>query len=164
MYVGTSASELLHFVQIPPDPNDRTGRPVYILASRLRPYYAEPSGSSSGSLAGVQQIVLLPRAGKACIRCNWTVTFYSLPELSPAYGNRKLKNCNWIGGVDLNEPLVGDGGGRPATQTVMVSLNRLIQAIRIGEEPRIAHVCPPASVYYMSSHPDLTISGHPLPR
>ncbi|KAJ1329193.1 vacuolar protein sorting-associated protein 3 [Microdochium nivale] len=27
LYVGTSNSELLHFVQIPPDPNDKTGAP-----------------------------------------------------------------------------------------------------------------------------------------
>ncbi|KAF4121803.1 vacuolar protein sorting-associated protein 3 [Geosmithia morbida] len=143
LYVGTSASELLHFVKIPPDPSDRTGRPVYILASRLAPYYAEPSGASSGSLPGVQQILILPRAGKACIRCNWTVTFYSLPELSPAYGNRKLRNCSWIGGVDLNEPFDSQAhDGRPAAQTVLVSLNRLIQAIRLGEEPRIVHDIP----------------------
>ncbi|KAI6783208.1 Transforming growth factor-beta receptor-associated protein-like protein [Emericellopsis cladophorae] len=141
LYVGTSASELLHFVQIPPDPNERSARPVYILASRLGPYYAEPSGGFSGTLPGVQQILILPRAGKACIRCNWTVTFYSLPELSPAYGNKKLKNCNHIGGVDLNEPLDA-GHGEPAAQTVLVSMNKMIQAIRIGEAPRIAHDIP----------------------
>ena len=141
LYVGTTASELLHFVQIPPDPNDRSQRPVYILASRLEPYYSEPSGGFSGSKPGVQQILILPRAGKACIRCNWTVTFYSLPELSPAYGNRKLRNCHWIGGVDLNEPQTNDDG-LPATQTIMASLNAKLQAIRLGDEPRVAHDIP----------------------
>jgi vacuolar protein sorting-associated protein 3 len=67
LYVGTSASELLHFVQIPPDPSDRSAKPVYILASRLEPYYTVPSGGFSGTLPGVQQILILPRAGKACI-------------------------------------------------------------------------------------------------
>lgn len=141
LYVGTSASELLHFVQIPPDPHDRSQRPVYILASRLEPYYAEPSGGFSGSLPGVQQILILPRAGKACIRCNWTVTFYSLPELSPAYGNRKPKNCNWIGGVDLNEPQTSDGD-LPAAQTIILSLNSWLQTIRMGGEPRVVHKIP----------------------
>lgn len=141
LYVGTSASELLHFVQIPPDPNDRNQRPVYILASRLEPYYEEPSGGFSGSLPGVQQILILPRAGKACIRCNWTVTFYSLPELSPAYGTRKLRECNWIGGIDLNEPQTSDDGP-PQSQTILISMNKKLQAVRMGEEPRTAQNIP----------------------
>lgn len=154
LYVGTSASELLHFVQIPPDPNDKFGRPVYILASRLSPYYPEVSGRSAGSLPGVQQIILLPRAGKACIRCNSTVTFYSLPELTPAYGNRKVKNCNWIG-VDLDELGADDGrAGESPVQTILLSSNTHVQAIRLGEDPRVAHVCLslPASVFGIDDH------------
>ncbi|KAF5018720.1 hypothetical protein F66182_9279 [Fusarium sp. NRRL 66182] len=127
LYVGTSASELLHFVQIPPDPNDPSGQPVYILASRLCPQYAETSVTPN-SRPGVQQIVLLPRVGKACILCNWTATFYSLPELSPVFGSTHVKNCNWIGGVDLNEPLGG--------ATVLLSYMRKIQVVQIGEDAR----------------------------
>ncbi|KAF9870819.1 hypothetical protein CkaCkLH20_11718 [Colletotrichum karsti] len=130
LYVGTSASELLHFVQIPPDPADPTGR-SFIIASRLRPAFSE----SSSSRPGVQQILLLPKVGKACILCNWTVTFYSLPELSPVFGTTQVKNCNWVGGVDLNQPQ--DDDGDPAAGVfILLSLNRRIQVVRIGEVAR----------------------------
>lgn len=140
LYVGTSASELLHFVQIPPDPNDRSGQPVYILASRLCPQYVETPGTPN-SRPGVQQILLLPRVGKACILCNWTVTFYSLPELSPVFGTTLVKNCSWIGGIDLNEPSLDDGGAdRTGGVTILLSLMRKIQAVRVGEDARVTKV------------------------
>ncbi|KAK3297059.1 uncharacterized protein B0H64DRAFT_338737 [Chaetomium fimeti] len=133
LYVGTSASELLHFFRIPPDPSDPSGPSTFILASRLPPVYSEPAGGINGSRPGVQQILLLPRVGKACVLCNWTVTFYSLPELSPVFGATQVRNCNWIGGVDLNES--GDGGNEKAAGvTILLSLNRRIQVVRIGEE------------------------------
>ncbi|KAH6840977.1 hypothetical protein B0I37DRAFT_399927 [Chaetomium sp. MPI-CAGE-AT-0009] len=133
LYVGTSASELLHFFRIPPDPSDPSGPSTFILASRLPPVYSEPAGGINGSRPGVQQILLLPRVGKACVLCNWTVTFYSLPELSPVFGATQVRNCNWIGGVDLNES--GDGGNeKSAGVTILLSLNRRIQVVRIGEE------------------------------
>ena len=137
LYVGTSASELLHFVQIPPDPADKSSTSQFIEASRLKPAYAETPGPSSGSKPGVQQILLLSRVGKACILCNWTVTFYSLPELSPIF--TQVKNCSWIGGIDLNElsadydPPEGAGAG----VTILLSLNRRIQVVRIGEDARV---------------------------
>ncbi|OWP03372.1 hypothetical protein B2J93_7390 [Marssonina coronariae] len=106
LYVGTSASEILHFVQIPPDPEDVSGKPSYILASRLPPAFHEPP---SAARQGVQQILLLPKVNKACILCNWTVTFYSLPELSPVFGTTQIRPCNWIGGIDLNIDLNGSG-------------------------------------------------------
>lgn len=140
LYVGTTASELLHFFQIPPDPNDPTSTSQFILASRLRPPFSETQGAPGGSLPGVQQILLLPRVGKACILCNWTVTFYSLPELSPVFGTTQVRNCNWIGGVDLNES--GDAGDdRSRGVTVLLSLNRRVQVIRIGEDARVVRVC-----------------------
>lgn len=136
LYVGTSASELLHFVQIPPDPKDKSGQPVYILASRLCPQYVETPGTPA-SRPGVQQILLLPRVGKACILCNWTVTFYSLPELSPVFGSTLVKNCSWIGGIDLNEPLLDDGSSeRSSGVTILLSLMRKIQVVRVGEDAR----------------------------
>ncbi|CRK45295.1 hypothetical protein BN1723_016525, partial [Verticillium longisporum] len=121
LYVGTSASELLHFVQIPPDPSDPSGRPTFILASRLQPPFAETNNTKPG----VQQILLLPRVSKACILCNWTVTFYSLPELSPVFGTTQVKNCNWVGGVDLNDPQDDPDADDPVT--ILLSLNRRIQ-------------------------------------
>ncbi|KJZ75686.1 hypothetical protein HIM_04843 [Hirsutella minnesotensis 3608] len=133
LYVGTSASELLHFFQIPPDPADKSQQPVFILASRLSPPFSEPSGASSGSRPGIQQILLLPGVGKACILCNWTVTFYSLPELSPVSGTGQVKNCSWIGATDLNES--GETAS-DADVTVLLSLKRRIQVVRVGETPR----------------------------
>lgn len=134
LYVGTSASEILHFVQIPPDPDDPLGKPSYILASRLPPAYHEPPTSAR---PGVQQILLLPKVNKACILCNWTVTFYSLPELSPVFGTTQIRPCNWIGGIDLNS--IGDASGQndenPTVQ-VLVSLNKRMRVIKIGEDPR----------------------------
>lgn len=147
LYVGTSASELLHFVQIPPDPADRSSSPVFILASRLRPAYAE---SSSGSRPGVQQILLLPRVAKACILCNSTVTFYSLPELSPVFGTTQVKNCNWVGGVDLNEPIESDDQ-RSDGVTILLSLTRRIQVVRIGEDALGVKVCVSARCPYGKS-------------
>ncbi|ORY71593.1 uncharacterized protein BCR38DRAFT_454087 [Pseudomassariella vexata] len=134
LYVGTSASELLHFVQIPPDPADKSSSTAFILASRLKPAYNEPSKTSSASKPGVQQILLLPRVAKACILCNWTVTFYSLPELSPVFGTIQVKNCSWIGGIDLNELGAEDDSVDPTGVTILLSLNRKIQVVRIGED------------------------------
>ncbi|EFX01044.1 tgf beta receptor associated protein [Grosmannia clavigera kw1407] len=131
LYVGTSASELLHFVQIPPDPNDEKSTSVFILASRLKPPFSESANSPSSPRPGVQQIVLLPPVGKACVRCNWTVTFYSLPELTPIF--REVKNCNWIGGVDLTEEAATSHSPRV---TILLSLNRRLQVVRIGDEAR----------------------------
>ncbi|KAK1760928.1 transforming growth factor-beta receptor-associated protein 1 [Echria macrotheca] len=136
LYVGTTASELLHFFQIPPDPQDPSSSAQFILASRLRPAYSEPQASPSGTRPGVQQILLLPRVGKACVLCNWTVTFYSLPELSPVFGSLQVRNCNWIGGVDLNEG-VGDSNDRTKGVTLLLSLNRKIQVVRVGEDARV---------------------------
>lgn len=128
-------------MQIPPDPSDRSGQPVYILASRLCPAFAEPSANPSGSYPGIQQILLLPRVGKACILCNWTVTFYSLPELSPVFGTTQVKNCNWIGGIDLNDPALDNRGSeRGSGVTILLSLNRRIQVVRIGEDARVYKV------------------------
>lgn len=130
--MGTSASELLHFVQIPPNPADKSSTPLFILASRLAPAFSAPTGPAADpSQPGVQQIFPLPSVGKACVLCNWTVTFYSLPELSPVSGTGQVKNCNWIGGTDLNE------SGQAATDvTVLLSLKRRIQVVRVGESAR----------------------------
>ncbi|KAH8204088.1 hypothetical protein TruAng_001770 [Truncatella angustata] len=136
LYVGTSASELIHFVKIPPDPSDPSAVPVFVQASRLQPAYAETPGSSSSSKPGVQQILLLPRVGKACILCNWTVTFYSLPELSPVFNNTQVKNCNWIGGLDLNELRDDYQHAEGTGVTILLSLNRRIQVVKIGEDAR----------------------------
>ncbi|CAJ2508099.1 Uu.00g092850.m01.CDS01 [Anthostomella pinea] len=137
LYVGTSDSELLHFVQIPSDPADTTGTPTFILASRLKPAYSEPAGAANSTRPGVQEILLLPVVGKACILCNSTVTFYSLPELSPVFGSLQVKNCNWIGGLDLNELTLEYGGRESNGVPILLSLNRKIQVVRIAEDARV---------------------------
>ncbi|KAK8031703.1 hypothetical protein PG990_001437 [Apiospora arundinis] len=134
-YLGTSASEVIHFVQIPPDPADKTTTSQFIPATRLQPTYTETPGTASGAKPGVQQILLLPRVGKACILCNWTVTFYSLPELSPIFS--KVRNCNWVGGVDLNEYGVDADNVDSRGVAILLSLNRKVQVVRIGDEPRV---------------------------
>lgn len=144
LYIGTSASELLHFFRIPPDSSDPSGPATFILARRFAPKYSEPAGGLNGSRPGVQQILLLPRVNKACVLCNWTVTFYSLPELSPVFGDTQVRNCNWIGGVDLND--AGNGGNERAgvSVNILLSLTRRIQVVRIGEEDarvlRVGHL------------------------
>ena len=143
LYVGTSASELLHFVRIPTDPGENNGQPMFILASRLKPAYSESSATSSASLPGIQQILLLPRVSRGCILCNGTVTFYSLPELSPVL---QVKNCNWIGGVDLNDETRPDG----SSVTVLLSTYKRIQVVRVGEEARVIRVGPSKKPSHLS--------------
>ena len=134
LYVGTSASEILHFFQIPPDPEDPAGKPSYILASRLPPAYHDPP---TAARPGVQQILLLPKINKVCVLCNWTVSFYSLPELSPAFpGTTPTKGCTWIGGVDLNASTRESKDGRAATAVVLLSLNRRMRVVEIGATPK----------------------------
>lgn len=133
LYIGTSASELLHFVQIPPDPSDKNSTSTFILASRLRPFFPESASAAAGNLPGVQQILLLPRVGKACVLCNSTVTFYSLPELSPVFNEISVKGCNWIGGVDLNQEAAAAGTTGGAV-SVLLSLNKRIQVVNVSED------------------------------
>ncbi|KAF2726374.1 hypothetical protein K431DRAFT_214143 [Polychaeton citri CBS 116435] len=132
LYVGTSAGELLHFVSIPADPQQDgvTDQPTYVLASRLQP----PFGTEQqGQDRGVKQILLLPNVEKACVLCNGTLTFYSLPELTPAYGGRiKQGGCTWVGGLDSNEEGGGNGGGT----VIVICLKQRLRLIRIGDDAR----------------------------
>ncbi|KAI8627706.1 hypothetical protein F5Y19DRAFT_440942 [Xylariaceae sp. FL1651] len=137
LYVGTSDSELLHFFQIPADPADNSGIPTFILASRLRPTFSDPTGASNTSRPGVQEILLLPSVGKACILCNSTVTFYSLPELSPVFGTLQVKNCGWIGGVDRKQWAANHDAQDSDGVTILLSLSRKINVVRVGEDARV---------------------------
>lgn len=129
LYIGTSAAEVLHFVCLPPDPSDESSESSFILASRLPIFHSQNSAASTGH--GVQQIILLPSVNKACILCNGTLTFYLLPELSPAFGNTKVNNCRWIGGIDLNR--APDEVEPPA---IMVALQNRIMLVKIGDDAR----------------------------
>lgn len=92
--------------------------------------------------------MLVPRVGKACILCNSTVTFYSLPELTPIFESTQVRNCSWIGGVDLNQPIINDDSGNETDAvTILMSLKKKIQMVRIGDNPRLLKVCT-----YLLSH------------
>jgi hypothetical protein len=133
LYIGTSAGELLHFVSIPPDPSDESGQPLWIIASRLQPPFATVQEAPD---KGVKQILILPNAGKACVLCNGTLTFYTLPELSPAFGGKiKQAGCTWVGGLDRNEELEEQDSGSNGT-VIVISLKQRLRLIRIGEEAR----------------------------
>lgn len=122
MYVGTSRGEILHYVRLPSDdPNDT---PVFILASRQQPPAIQISD------AGVQQILLLPAVGKACVISNSTLSFYTLPELSPAFPSLNPLKCDWVGGVDLDS----DDGTPPNGVVVMMCLRNRIRLVRIADQ------------------------------
>ncbi|KAI9886010.1 MAG: hypothetical protein M1823_002177 [Watsoniomyces obsoletus] len=132
LYVGTSNAEVLHFVLLPANSDDDADAgPEFMLASRSEIQYAATT-STNGALPGVQQILLLTKVNKACILCNGTLTFYSLPELSPAFGSNPIRNCNWVGGIDLNQ----DDEGQEEGQLFMLSRKSRINLIRLGDDPR----------------------------
>lgn len=125
LYVGTSAAEILHFVSIPANPADDSPAPTFIFASRLQPAYTP---AANAKCSGIQHILPLPKAKKMCILCNDTLTFYSLPELSPALPNTKVPNCSWVGGGNLDVDHASDG----ASDEVMICLQTRIALVRIG--------------------------------
>ncbi len=129
LYVGTSAAEVLHFVSIPADPADESLTPTYIFASRLQPQYTHNNNAFQVSSAGVQQILPLSGAKKVCILCNNTLTFYTLPELSPAF-HTIVSGCTWVGGMDLNQDAT-----QYSVDTIMICIKNLIRLVRIGDAP-----------------------------
>ncbi|KAF6238480.1 hypothetical protein HO173_003448 [Letharia columbiana] len=131
LYIGTSQAEILHFVSIPADPADSSGS-QYIFASRLQPAYGPQSSGPDQVLPGVQQILVLPKVQKACVLCNGTLSFYSLPELSPAFDNNTVANCTWVGGVDLSNKSVAEENG----VVVMICVKNKVRLMRIRDEAR----------------------------
>ena len=130
LYIGTSAAEILHLVSIPPEPGDDNTSPTFILASRLQPSgYA--ASADSPNLPGVQKILVLPGPSKACVLCNGVVSFYSLPEFSPAFPNREPTGVQWIGGIDENEDKEN-----PEGPVVMIANSKRIMQARVGERLR----------------------------
>ncbi|KAF1844359.1 uncharacterized protein K460DRAFT_343648 [Cucurbitaria berberidis CBS 394.84] len=123
LYVGTSAAEILHFVLLPPEPNDPSEEPTAIIASRLNPPHSDSTGP------GVQQILLLPKINKACVLCNNTLSIYSLPELSPDSSFKPI-SCLWVGGVDLNEEEDGSAGDGVV---VVIGLKKRLRLVQISE-------------------------------
>jgi hypothetical protein len=128
LYIGTTASEIHHFVSIPADDPSSGDEPTYIRASRL-----QPAGHASSAIAsearGVRRILLLPGPAKACILCNGVVSFYSLPELSPAFPNREPTGVQWLGGIDENEDVYTSEGN-----VIMIANSKRILLAKVGEK------------------------------
>ncbi|KAI5856954.1 hypothetical protein BZA05DRAFT_386775 [Tricharina praecox] len=143
LYVGTSAHEILHLVSIPATPNPASPKPVYIQASRLEP---QSSPTTSGQ-PFIKQIFVLPTVSKALVLSSTgLLTFYTLPEFSPAFKGTKLKEVSYVGGLNLNEeeadqrPGAESSEGRP--KLVMALAKSRIRMIRIGEELRLVKDIP----------------------
>ncbi len=124
---------MLHFVLIPGQSDGAAADPEFILASRSQLQQQPAVSSSDKTQAGVQQILLLTRVSKACIRCNGTLTFYTLPELSPAFASFPVRNCDWVGGVDLD---VAEDPYPAEAEYVMLSRKGRISLVKVGNDPR----------------------------
>lgn len=79
----------------------------------------------------MQQLLVLPWSRKACILCNGTLTFHTLPELSPAPNTLTVSNVLWIGGIDLND-MENQNEDDPA-DFLLMSLRTKIRLVRVGE-------------------------------
>jgi hypothetical protein len=78
-------------------------------------------------------MLLLPLVGKACVLCNGTLTFYTLPELSPAFGGKiKQSDSTWVGGLDRDL----DGQELDAADgcIIVICLRQKLRVIRIMEQ------------------------------
>jgi len=127
-------------VSIPSTPSPASPNPVYILASRH-----QPQASNTSDSPFIKQISVLPTVSKALVLSSTgLLTFYTLPEFSPACGGTKLKDVSYIGGLDLDEqeregvPDEGFTDGRP--KLVMIHAKSKIRMIRLGEEVRLVKV------------------------
>ena len=130
LYIGTSNAEILHLVSLPPDPDAEPSSPTYILASRLQPSGHDREKDALGR-KGVQQVLVLPGPSKAVVLCNGTVSFYSLPELSPAFPNREPTDVQWIGGLDENA-----NKDDPDGPVVMIANSKRILQVKVGDKLR----------------------------
>lgn len=74
---------------------------------------------------------MLPGALKACVLCNGTASFYSLPELSPAFPGKEPTGVQWIGGYDEN---IGRDD-RDGTALMIATTRRVLQ-VKIGDRLR----------------------------
>ncbi|KAI5295306.1 hypothetical protein KEM52_001757 [Ascosphaera acerosa] len=133
LYIGTSAGEILHYVLLPSDDGGDGAQesPSWMIASRLPIIGSD--GDATSACQGVQQILLVPAANKACVLCNGMVTFYELPELSPTYRGMKVPHCTWIGEVtETDETQSGD----VLAPAIMIAMEKKIILVRVGDEPK----------------------------
>jgi vacuolar protein sorting-associated protein 3 len=71
----------------------------------------------------------LPAASRACVLCNGTVSFYTLPELSPAPNGREVQGCQWVGGLDLDQVETARD-----SQDLMLASTKRITIVRVGDK------------------------------
>ena len=171
LYIGTSAHEILHFVLLPPSVPS-TPQPVsalpppfpsqklsYILASRIQP----PRAVSQLHRPYIKAILLLPGPSKILVLSSTgLLSFWSYPELSPAYdGNVKLGGTNFVGALDLDDvdreegEVMGlrgyapeNGSGRRSSRSVvdnskmvLVMGKKGVKIVKVkGDEPRLVKV------------------------
>ncbi|PPJ55032.1 hypothetical protein CBER1_01454 [Cercospora berteroae] len=128
LYIGTSHGAVLHYVSIPGE--NEGDPPAYIFATRIEPHFTT---AQTGADAGVKQILLLPSINKACIVCNSTLTFYNIPELSPAFEEVVQAGCLWVGGRDRNLSAEDENGNGAV---VVICLRQRLRLIRVGEDFR----------------------------
>src|SRR5205814_918953 len=117
-------SEIHHFVAISADDPSSGDEPTYIRAFRLQPA-GHANSNPAPEARGVQRILLLPGPAKACVLCNGVVSFYSLPELTPAFPNREPSGIQWLGGLDENEDI-----NSPEGSVVMIANSKRILLAR----------------------------------
>ncbi|KAF3928462.1 hypothetical protein ABW20_dc0104300 [Dactylellina cionopaga] len=135
LYVGTSAGEILHFMKVPAASDEPS---QYIFAFRLP---LSPPPASLENPPGVQKILLLGPVERAAVICNYQLSFYTLPELSPVA--TKLKDVSWVT-VDENDlalrgliPEAEAEGRDPRGVVVFVGQKKMIRLLRIGGEVRL---------------------------
>ena len=137
LYIGTSEAEILHFVQLPSDSTSPIAAPTFILASR---HQITSSQHVLQIRQGVQQIVLLPSIYKACILANGSLTFYTLPELSPILTTTKPIKCSWVGGMEQtsNPSSLEDGIDDDSNNNavIMICAKSRIRLVNIADEPK----------------------------
>jgi vacuolar protein sorting-associated protein 3 len=63
------------------------------------------------------------------VLCRGTVSFYTLPELSPAPNGREVHGCQWVGGLDQNHEETGLGEG-----DIMVANSRRITIVKVADK------------------------------
>lgn len=69
--------------------------------------------------------------------CNGTLTFYTLPELSPAFeGQIKQSGCTWVGGIDADAQGALQESTRGGGSVIVICLKQRLRLIRIGKDAR----------------------------
>jgi len=82
---------------------------------------------------------------KAVVICNGQLSFFSLPEFTPAFGITKLKEVAWVG-VDENDTElrgIQNTESEPRDDrgvVVWVGTKKVIRLLRIGAEVRLIKV------------------------